>query len=450
MMNGYISKYATATVPRYTSYPPATRFHAGIDEATYKSWLRAIGPEETLSLYVHIPFCTTLCWYCGCHTTVPNCHERVVDYISALEQEIALVAKEVPKSARVVHLHFGGGTPNALKPKTLATLIDFLRSKFSFTDDAELAVEADPRTLTDDHISVIAMTKNARVSLGVQDVSADVQTLINREQPFEVVQSAVARLRLAGIANVNVDLMYGLPGQTVGHVRRSASAVADLGPDRLAVFGYAHVPWFKKNQMAIDETKLPDGEERLRQIEATSDELFRCGYAKIGLDHFAKPGDPLRTAQTEGRLRRNFQGYTVDPASVLIGFGASSIGEFPQGYAQNEPHLGRYKAALAENRLPTARGIETNDEDHQVRAVIERLMCDLAVDLECLGPPSAVSADMTEAAIRALDPLIRDGLVRCDGHKVEATELGSNYIRNIAACFDPHHTTMKGRHSRAI
>ena len=449
-MTTYLAKYALATVPRYTSYPPATQFHDGVGEKEYRSWLEAIGPDDTLSLYVHIPFCQTLCWYCGCHTTVPNSGERALDYVDALKLEIARVGECVSQFARVVQVHFGGGTPNYLPHKVLAAILEALMEQFSFNADTEISVEVDPRCLSKDHISTLTTYGKVRVSMGVQDVSNDVQQLINRIQPFDKVRSVVDQLRTAGVDSINMDLMYGLPGQSITHVRKSASMSASLEPDRFAVFGYAHVPWFKKHQRAIDEALLPNGQERLDQAEAARSTLIEHGYAPIGIDHFASPGDPLFKAHTGGRLKRNFQGYTVDPASALIGFGASSIGSFDEGYIQNEPHLGRYKEAIKRGELPVARGIAVTDSERRTRAVIERLMCDFEVDLQEVADSTNCNSEIFLPALTVLEPLIKDGLVEVDQFIVRATHEGRPYLRNIAACFDECQGKSTQRFSRAV
>ncbi len=446
-MAEFLPEYALAAVPRYTSYPPANRFDERIGEADYRRWLAAARREDTLSLYVHVPFCRALCWYCGCHTMVANRAEQVERYLEALCAEIGEVAGALSQPVPVVHLHFGGGTPNLLSPKQFSRLIETLKNRFSFTDDAEIAVEVDPRTLSQDHIAAFKACGISRVSLGVQDVSADVQRLINRVQPFEMVKKAVRELRNAGISGINADLMYGLPGQTVDHARRSARAVAGLKPDRFAVFGYAHVPWFKKHQKAIDESNLPGGAERLAQAEAVADELDRAGYQPIGLDHYACPNDPLYLAQDQGTLRRNFQGYTVDPATMLIGLGASSIGSLPQGFVQNEPHLGRYEAAIADGRLAVVRGLQLDDEDRIRGAIIECLMCQLEVDLNSFGEAGAIALS---AALPEMEPMRDNGLVDLDGSIVRVTDDGRPYVRNVAACFDKDHQVSAGRHSLAV
>lgn len=449
-MTTYLAKYALATVPRYTSYPPATQFHDGVGESEYRAWLDAIGEGDALSLYIHIPFCNSLCWYCGCHTTVPNSSKRVLDYVDALKLEIARVGECVSPSARVVQLHFGGGTPNYLRPETLNAIIEALQEQFSFSDDTEISVEVDPRCLSKEHISALTRYGKVRVSMGVQDVSQDVQSLINRIQPFDMVRDVVEQLREAGVSGINMDLMYGLPGQSVSHVRKSASMSAKLEPDRFAVFGYAHVPWFKKHQRAIDEDRLPDGQERLDQAEAARSTLIGHGYAPIGIDHFARPGDPLFKAQCGGRLRRNFQGYTVDPSDALIGFGASSIGSFDAGYIQNEPHIGKYKEAIMRGELPVTRGIVVSESERRTRAVIERLMCDFEVDLQEMADGANCGTKTFLPVISALEPLRNDGLIDVKHLVVRATPKGRPYIRNIAACFDDCLGKSEQRYSRVV
>lgn len=449
-MTAYLAKYALATVPRYTSYPPATQFHDGVGKSEYCDWLGAIGGGDTLSLYVHIPFCAVLCWYCGCHTSVPNSAERALDYVETLKTEIARAGECVSRSARVVQLHFGGGTPNYLPPKTLSSIIEALMERFTFDADTEISVEVDPRSLSKEHITALTEFGRLRISMGVQDVSDDVQKLINRIQPFDKVRAVVDQLRAAGVSGINMDLMYGLPGQTIDHVGKSAAMCASLEPDRFAVFGYAHVPWFKKHMRVIDETRLPDGQERLDQAEVARSTLVECGYAPIGIDHFAKPGDPLFKAYESGRLRRNFQGYTVDPASALIGFGASSIGSFDAGYIQNEPHLGRYREAVSRGELPVTRGILLTPAAHRTRAVIERLMCDFEVNLQEMANAANCDVGFFGPALAALEPLCDDGLVEIDNHIVRATPKGRPYVRNIAVCFDTFQEKPEQRYSRVV
>ncbi|MGI9383271.1 MAG: oxygen-independent coproporphyrinogen III oxidase [Methyloligellaceae bacterium] len=448
-MTGLLAKYARAAVPRYTSYPPATQFHDGVGEDAYAGWLGAIGDGDTLSLYLHIPFCSALCWYCGCHTTVPNDVGRVGRYVKTLTAEIDRVAGRVSGHPEVVHIHLGGGSPSMLSAQAFAALATSLRDRFAVRDDAAFACELDPRNLTPARIEAMAAHGVNRASLGVQDVSPDVQALINRRQPLDLVRRCVDQLRAAGIEAVNLDLMYGLPGQTTAHVVRSAEAAAALGADRIAVFGYAHVPWFKRHQRAIDEDRLPGMDERFAQMTAAEETLVAAGYVKIGLDHFARAHDALAVAKKAGRLRRNFQGYTADAAAVLLGFGASAIGALPQGYAQNDPHLGRYREAVMAGRLPVVRGVALRDDDRLRRRMIETLMCQGTLDLD-MAAGAAEPASAADEVKHQLDTLAEDGLIEISGSRLTVTPKGQPYLRNIAACFDAYHSDGATRHSRAV
>ncbi len=446
----YLERYATANLPRYTSYPPANRFGPSVDAGVYRGWLAGLDPEATLSLYVHIPFCQSLCWYCGCHTTVPNDTDRVDRYVSVLLSEIDLVADALGPRRPVANVHFGGGTPTILEPRNFLALAAALRSRFRFQPGVEFAVEVDPRGLDQARIDALAEAGVTRVSLGVQDLDPEVQRAINRVQPFDLVERAVDGLRRAGITALNADLMYGLPHQTIEHVARSARAVAGLGVDRVAVFGYAHVPWFKANQRAIDDDALPGAEQRFDQAVVAAATLDELGYDAIGFDHFARPDDPLAIAAATGRLRRNFQGYVVDPADAVIGFGASSIGSLPDGYIQNEAHLKRWADRVAVGHLPVARGVALAAEDRLRRAVIERLLCDGVVDAAEVALGQGLAVDPLLGAFEALHRLEGDGLVTLRSWTVRTTPLGRRYLRNVAACFDPALGGVAGRHSRAV
>jgi oxygen-independent coproporphyrinogen-3 oxidase len=311
-------------------------------------------------------------------------------------------------------------------------------------------VEIDPRTLDDAHVATMAAGGVNRASLGVQDVDPQVQRAINRIQPTDLVAEKIAALREAGIDSINADLMYGLPGQTEDHVRRSADVVRSLGVDRVAVFGYAHVPWFKKHQSAIDAALLPDAEARFAQAEAVEEQLVADGYQAIGIDHFALPRDGLAVAAREGRLRRNFQGYTDDPAATLLGFGPSAISALPAGYAQTFPSIRDWSDAVDGERMPTARGVAMTEVDRLRRAVIERVLCDGAVDVARVADDLGQDADRLADARDRLTPLIEDRLVEVDGWRITATRAGRRYWRTLAACFDPELTPAPGRHSAAV
>jgi oxygen-independent coproporphyrinogen III oxidase len=444
-----LARYDRA-VPRYTSYPTAPHFHAGIDAATYGRWLGALPAGMPLSLYLHIPFCQSLCWYCGCHTTVARHYGRISDYLEVLLAEIALVAGALGERRPVSHVHLGGGTPTMLDAHDLERLGRALGEHFDLLPEAEIAVEIDPRTLTLAGVGALAAIGVNRASLGVQDVNPKVQRAINRWQPLEMTERAVGWLRAAGIGRINVDLIYGLPHQTEGLVVRSVEGVLALAPDRVALFGYAHVPWMKRHQRLIDESALPGREARAGQFRAAAARLLEAGYVAIGIDHFARRSDSLVIAQREGRLQRNFQGYTTDDAATLLGFGASSIGSLPQGYVQNAVSIGAWRTAIRDGMLAVVRGLALDSEDRVRRAIIERLMCDFAVDLDQLCSRLGWPADLLQPELDALAPLVDDGLVERDGRVIRVTARGRPLVRVVCAAFDAYLGAGAGRHSRAI
>ena len=333
---------AEKSVPRYTSYPTAPHFSDAVGPDTARAWLAALPVETRLSLYLHVPYCQELCNYCGCHTRATRQAKPLDGYAETLLREIDLVAEATP-ARTVIHAHWGGGTPSMLGGARLLSLTDALRSRFAFAPDAEISIELDPRYVDQELVEALSACGITRVSLGVQDFNPHVQKLIGRVQPFEKVARAVELLRGQGLEAINLDLMYGLPDQSEADVIRTAELAASLQPSRLAIFGYAHAPWFAKRQKLIDATKLPGAAERLRQAAMSRDTLVRQGYAAIGLDHFARADDALAIAAREKKLRRNFQGYTTDQAEALLPFGASSIGRLPQGYVQNAPDVGSWR-----------------------------------------------------------------------------------------------------------
>lgn len=443
------SKY-DLRVPRYTSYPTAPHFSAAVDGRRYRTWLAEIDPRQPLSLYFHIPFCDSMCWFCGCYTKIVQQYQPILDYLETLRQEIALIANALPGRFTARHLHWGGGSPTMLKAEDWLRLVEALRAAFDIAAEAELAVEVDPRDTTEAYVAALAQAGVNRVSIGVQDFDATVQAAVNRLQPFSTVERVTQWLRRHGIGRLNLDLMYGLPYQTVARVAAMAERAVALAPSRVALFGYAHVPWMKSHQKLIDESALPGVEERLQQYRAAADVLIARGYHAIGLDHFALPGDPLAGAAAAGRLRRNFQGYTTDEAQVLIGFGASAIGSLPQGYVQNAAPLKAYRIAVAEGALPTARGIALDAEDRLRRSVIDSLMCALSVDLDAVCRAHGVAADRFALEMERLKPLAADGLITLDGARIGVTEEGRPFVRLAAAVFDAYLETGAARHSRAV
>lgn len=437
-------------VPRYTSYPTATNFTPDVDAATYAAWLGALPGGETLSLYLHVPFCAELCFYCGCHTTVARRYAPVAAYVDLIEREIALVAGLLGQGRPVAHIHWGGGTPTILSPEHFIQIARVLRSRFNVGRDAGIAIEIDPRTLTPAHVDALAVAGVNRASLGVQDFDETVQRAINRIQTYEETAGAVERLREAGIRSISLDLMYGLPHQSVESVERSVRTALQLNPDRIALFGYAHVPWMKRHQALLPEDRLPDAVERVHQASAASAMIVEAGYVAIGLDHFAKRDDLLARSQRTGHLRRNFQGYTTDGAPTLIGLGTSSIGHLPQGYAQNASSTVAYRDAILSGRLATARGIAVTAEDRLRGAIIERLMCDLEVDLERIAPMYGSAPDDLLSELARIDAMVDDGIAHREGYRVAVPASARPFLRSVCAVFDGRLSPEATRHSRAF
>ena len=436
-------------VPRYTSYPTAPHFGPSVDAACYATWLSELAADEPLSLYLHIPFCDSLCWFCGCNTRVVNRYAPVEAYLEDLRQEIGLVARTLGGRRRVAHIHFGGGSPSMLHAGDIAALGDLLNRHFTIESGAEIAVEFDPRGLSPETVSAFAAIGVNRASLGLQDINPVVQRAINRIQPPQSNRRAVDMLRRAGIEALNLDLIYGLPYQDEAGIAATVDHACSLQPDRIALFGYAHVPGMKAHQKLIPEDALPGTAARFRQANLAAALLEAAGYRRIGLDHFVRPGDAMALAADQGVLRRNFQGYSADPAATLIGLGASSIGALPQGYVQNATDVRAWRKAVREGKLPVARGIALDDDDRLRRSVIDSLMCFLEADLDAIAAGHG-AAEHFEAERAALEPYRAMGLIVCEGATVRVLEAGRPFVRLIAAVFDAHLDAEALRHSRAV
>ncbi len=448
-MDGSVLKYLSERIPRYTSYPTAPHFSPAVGATLYRSWLQALPEAARLSLYLHVPFCRSLCWYCGCHTRVPGHRDPIDRYVALLEREIALISR-LAGGRRVAHVHWGGGTPTIVGPASFLALMSSLREHFSFDPDAEIAVEIDPRRLDADMAAAFGTVGVTRASIGIQTFDERVQRAVNRVQTLDATRGCVDRLHGAGITALNVDLLYGLPHQTVASCEATVAAALELAPARFAVFGYAHVPAMKRHQRLIDEAALPSGEERLEQEQAIGEALVRAGYVRIGLDHYARPEDPLAEAQAQGRLRRNFQGYTDDPADALLGFGASSIGQLPQGYVQNATAIRDWAHSIERGEPATVRGVALTREDRLRADIIERLMCDLRADIPAIlhrhdFPPGFLDAERIE-----IEALAADGLVRVDRGVITVPETARTLVRRIACVFDAYLKPEEGRHAVAV
>jgi oxygen-independent coproporphyrinogen-3 oxidase len=432
-------------VPRYTSYPTAAEFTPDVASADQQRWLGDLDMAEAVSIYLHVPYCREICLYCGCNTKKAMRDDVIAVYRRALEREVAHVSTVLPATARIARLHWGGGTPSILGAYGLASVMDVLRSRFIFEPGFEHAIELDPRYVTPLLAATLRELGVNRASLGVQDVNPLVQAAIGRLQPIRDVEAAALRLRAAGINNLNFDLIYGLPLQTIESLRKTCEIVAMLSPDRVACYGYAHMPRLKANQRRIDEAILPGADERIDQADAIAEEFLRRGLLKIGIDHFARPDDALSRAAISGRLHRNFQGYTDDATETLIGFGASSISRFRDGYVQNISDVPSYVRAISQDRLAPSRGRRLDAADKQRARTIESLMCQFHADLDVTAPDMAFDEELS-----LLRPLETDGLVSINGRAITATEMGRKVVRVIAAVFDPHARGGAGRFSKAV
>ena len=429
-------RYAALRVPRYTSYPTAPQFGPDIGESDYREWLASLDPAEPVSLYLHIPFCRAMCFYCGCHTSVTRRRPPVERYVDALIAEIGLLRSACPGPLTVRHLHWGGGSPTLLEARDIDRISAAIGSAFRLAEDADQAVEVDPRTLTPEAAAAFAASGVIRASVGVQSFDPKVQMAINRVQSVEATGAAVDLLRRSGIGAINFDLIYGLPYQTRHSCLETVAEALAMRPDRFAVFGYAHVPSFKPHQRRIEEKALPDARERGAQARAIADALVAAGHVQVGLDHFALPGDSLARAAATGALHRNFQGYTTDPCKVLIGLGASAIGKLPQGFVQNTTNIPDYERRVAVGKLPITRGCRISRDDARRAAIIERIMCEYCADI-----------GTTEAK---LDPLEADGLIRRRGTLIEVTPEARPLVRAVAAAFDAYLPQSSARHVTAL
>ncbi len=435
-------------VPRYTSYPTANHFSPTIGREDHTRWLSAIPENEPLSLYFHIPFCKKICWYCGCHTKASEKYEPVTHYLAYLKKEIGIVAAKLGEKFNVAHIHFGGGSPSYIEPDDFRDFMDHVRGLFSVLPDAEIAIEIDPRELNELKVAAYKKSGVNRVSLGVQDFHKDVQNAINRAQPAHLIYDAMKTFKEYGIYQINMDLLYGLPHQTSDSVMENVNIAAGMGAERISLFGYAHVPWMKKHMRLIDEAALPDGEARLAQFEAATISLADKGYVQIGLDHFVRQTDPMAIALRKKTLTRNFQGYSTDNASTLLGFGVSAISALPEGYLQNTVSNREYFAALDAGMLPTVRGIATSEDDCMRRRLIEHLMCYMAIDLDAFCKAEGQDPQMFAEAVSSLEPLQKDGLIQIDGFKITVSEDARQAVRLVCAAFDAYFKVSKKQHAQ--
>ena len=445
-----LEKYA-ARVPRYTSYPTANHFAAEVSAESYAQWLATVPPGETFSLYLHVPFCAKLCWHCGCHTSIVNTYDPVERYHDLLLREIDLVADALGEGRRVSDVQWGGGTPTILKPDDFAALCERLRARFAFSAATTMSIEIDPRGFAREMASVLAREGTTRASLGVQDFEPEVQRAINRIQTFDTTARVVDWLRTEGIDDINIDLIYGLPHQSLESIVATVDAVIALEPRQVALFGYAHVPWMKRHQRLIDERALPGTPARWALYWAAAKRLAEHGMVPVGLDHFAAAGSTLAEAAMAHRLQRNFQGYTTGAAPSILGFGASAIGTLPQGYVQNAAKITDYRAAISAGRLATARGFRIGADDMLRRDVIAALMCHLEADVGAICRAHGYAETALDPEIASLAPFAADGIVAVAGRTITVSESARPLVRSVCGVFDAYWTAgSEQRHAKAV
>jgi oxygen-independent coproporphyrinogen-3 oxidase len=448
-----VEKYSIAG-PRYTSYPPANLFSGDFRMADVEMTIEEDNALDAgpLSLYFHLPFCESLCWYCGCNTVITRNRGVVPDYLDYLLKEVDLTAERVSGRRSVEQVHLGGGTPTFLAPDELAELGMLIQSRFKIGRDCEFSVEIDPRTLTKDHVEALRVIGANRASLGIQDTDPKVQIAIHRWQPKVLNAQAMAWLREAGFESVNVDLIYGLPLQTTESFSRTIDDIMELKPDRLSVFGYAHVPWVKPAQRIFDDRhELPGPQERVAMFALAHEKLRAAGYVDIGLDHFALPDDELATALSTGGLQRGFQGYSTKGGTSLYGFGISSISSTERSYRQNFKDLSLWKAALDRGDLPVEKALFLTREDIRRRALIMRIMCTRGLDYASLSEELGVDvAKSYSAEIEGLADLEADGILSRSESGIEVLPNGWPLLRVVAMRFDATITGGADRHSRAV
>jgi len=431
------SKYSKPG-PRYTSYPTALEFS---EEFTYDSYINYLNNgKNQISLYIHLPFCRSACYFCGCNVVFTSKEQRLSDYIIYLKKEIDILANHLDASREVIQFHFGGGTPTFYKAFELDEIVSYIKSKFpNWSSKAEISCEIDPRYFNEEQMKVFQKHGFNRISFGVQDFDPKVQKEIHRIQPYELTQSAVDLARAYGINSINVDLIYGLPYQSFESFKKTLELAFSLNPDRLAVFNYAHVPWLKKTMRKFDETTLPTPDVKLQIFSYTIEFFEKNGYKMVGMDHFAKPEDELFTAIEKGELHRNFQGYTTKGGANLIGIGLTSIGEGIGYYAQNTKDMSLYEKALDEDKLPFERGVELNDDDMLRQSVIMELMANFSIDIKRVEKEhNIIFSDYFLDALNALKEFVDGDLVTITKDKISVSPTGMLLIRNIAMPFDAY------------
>lgn len=447
-----LAKYAKPG-PRYTSYPTAPVWSEDFGPAQARQIYAANnleGSTQPLALYMHMPFCTSLCWYCGCNVKIARNKAVLGPYLKALETELELVAPHLAPGRAISQMHWGGGTPTYLSPDQIRQVVAMVRQRLNFAPGAELSIEVDPRVTTREHLEALRETGFNRISMGVQDFNPQVQEAVHRVQSFEKTSELIRASRELGFVSVNIDLMYGLPYQTVDSFAETLKQVHSLDPDRLALFHYAHVPWLKPAQKLIPEAALPSSDAKLDIFELAIDDFLQRGYQYIGMDHFAKPDDELSLAQAEHTLRRNFMGYTTQAGTDLYGFGVSSISEIDGHFIQNERFVPDYEARLEAGELPTLRGMVLSPDDHLRKAVIEELICNGHLNYAQFTARFAGRFELDfqqyfAAELQVLEALIEDQLLQMDEQGLTVLPRGQILIRNVCMIWDAYLKQQQGQ-----
>jgi len=434
--------------PRYTSYPSAQHFHSGVNADQHSAWLASIEKDQTISAYVHIPFCRELCWFCGCHTKMTYRDEPIEKYVRVLLDEIALIGQRAARKGKLKQIHFGGGSPSLLNESQLMSILYALASAFEFAPPGELAIELDPRTTSEEKIAFYGSLGFTRVSMGIQDFDPKVQKAVNRIQSFEMVAGLMEYLHDAGIHQINTDLIYGLPYQTIASFELTLKQTLSLAPSRIALFSYAHVPHMKKHQRLIDEHALPDDRTKLMLYRMATEFLLANGYVAIGIDHFAREDDSLAVAANSHRMRRNFQGYVTDTTDILLGFGTSAISQFPGGYTQNYSATHEYSKRIEARQLATCRGWKTSAQDSFRKEIIDTLMCYMEADIGQIAARHGHDANICEREMKLLQDSAYADIARTQGHFVQIATPYRMASRAVAAVFDQYQLPEAARYSR--
>jgi oxygen-independent coproporphyrinogen-3 oxidase len=437
-----------ARVPRYTSYPTAPHFGTDVGADDFVQWIEALPERSSVSLYIHVPFCRRLCWFCACRTQGTTSNAPVVAYVETLKAELALLKRHLPKGISLSRLHWGGGTPTLLAPDLMRGLADAVFAVAPMAQDGEFSVEIDPNEIDDARLDALAASGMNRASIGVQDFDPLIQKAIGREQSYALTRDVAERIRARGVASLNADILYGLPFQTGPRISDSVQKLLSLSPDRVALYGYAHVPWMSRRQQMIPSDEMPTPEERLSLFETARQLFLWDGYVEVGIDHFAKPGDGMAQALKAGTLRRNFQGYTDDTAPALIGLGASSISRFPQGFAQNASATAAHTKAIRDGRFSSHKGHRFAGEDLLRARIIEALMCDFFVSRAELLRGFDVTPARVDALFQVAATEFGD-MVRVTDEGFFIPERARPLTRMIARTFDAYDSA-KAQHSSAI